>query len=117
MDHAPALIENIGLLIEFTGTVVIALGLVYGVIRALLARARRQDDYRTFRQTFGRGLFLGMEILVAADIVKSVALQPTLNDIVVLGLLILVRTFLGWALVVELEGRWPWQAPRGESHT
>jgi uncharacterized membrane protein len=117
MDKVPSLIENVGLVIEFAGVIVIALGLVYGVVRSALARFRRQDDYRTFRQTFGRGLFLGMEILVAADIVKSVALQPTLNDIAVLGMLVLVRTFLGWALVVELEGRWPWQASRGEPHS
>ena len=94
---------------ELIGVAVIALGLFYGMARSVRARARRGDDYRTFRKTFGSGLFLGMEILVAADIIKSVALRPTLTDIAVLGLLVLVRTFLGWALMVELEGRWPWQ--------
>jgi uncharacterized membrane protein len=55
---------------------------------------------------------LGLEILVAADIIRTVALEATLQSVVVLGLLVLVRTFLSWALVVEIEGRWPWQPER-----
>ena len=57
----------------------------------------------------GRGLLLGLEILVAADIIRTVALEPTLASIAALGLLVLIRTFLGWSLTVEIEGRWPWQ--------
>ena len=56
-----------------------------------------------------KSLLLGLEILVAADIVRTVALDPSLNAIAALGLLVLVRTFLSWALVVEMEARWPWQ--------
>lgn len=110
MDNVPSLVGGIGIVIELAGVVTILLGLVYGIVRSVQARLRHQDDYRTFRQVFGRGLFLGMEIVVAADIVKSVALKPTLTDIAALGLLVLVRTFLGWVLTVELEGRWPWQS-------
>ena len=55
---------------------------------------------------------LGLEILVAADIVETVALETTLQSVAVLGLLVLIRTFLSWALVVEIEGRWPWQPER-----
>jgi len=54
---------------------------------------------------------LGLEILVAADIVRTVALEATLQSVAVLGILVLIRTFLSWALVVEIEGRWPWQGP------
>jgi uncharacterized membrane protein len=57
-------------------------------------------------------LLLGLEILVAADIVRTVALEATLESVAVLGLLVLIRTFLSWALVVEIEGRWPWQSER-----
>lgn len=59
--------------------------------------------------SLGKLLLLGLEVLVAADIVHTVALQATLQSVLVLGLLVLIRTFLSWALVVEIEGRWPWQ--------
>ena len=59
-------------------------------------------------------MLLGLEILVAADIVRTVALEATLESVAILGLLVLIRTFLSWALAVETEGRWPWQAERDE---
>jgi len=61
------------------------------------------------RGQIGRTLLLGLEILVAADIIETVALSPTLEHIATLGLLVLVRTFLSWSIILELEGRWPWQ--------
>ena len=60
----------------------------------------------------GRTLLLGLEILVAADVVRTVALDPSLESVAVLGLLVLIRTFLSWSLEVEIENRWPWQPPR-----
>jgi uncharacterized membrane protein len=57
---------------------------------------------------------LGLEILVAADVIRTVALDPTLESVAVLGLLVLVRTFLSWSIIVEIEGRWPWQPKRKE---
>ena len=54
-------------------------------------------------------MLLGLEILVAADIVSTVAIETTLESIVILGLLVLIRVFLSWSLIVEIEGRWPWQ--------
>ena len=74
---------------------------------------RGQDQRRVFnvyRTRLGQGLLLGLEILVAADVVRTVALAPTLANVLILGLLVVIRTFLSWSLVVELEGRWPWQA-------
>jgi uncharacterized membrane protein len=65
--------------------------------------------YRELKARLGRTLLLGLEILVAADIVRTVALEATLESVVVLALLVLIRTFLSWALEVEIEGRWPWQ--------
>ena len=64
------------------------------------------------RDRLGRVLLLGLEILVAADIVRTVALEPSFQNVAVLGLLVLVRTFLSWSIVVEIEGRWPWQPKR-----
>jgi len=65
----------------------------------------------------GRVLLLGLEILVAADIVRTVALDPSFENVAVLGLLVLVRTFLSWSIVVEIEGRWPWQPKRAEEES
>ena len=66
--------------------------------------------YERYRERLGRSLLLGLEILVAADIVRTVALEPTIRNILGLGLLVLIRTFLSWSIVLEIEGRWPWQA-------
>jgi uncharacterized membrane protein len=66
--------------------------------------------YDRYRERLGRSLLLGLEILVAADIVRTVALEPTIHNILGLGLLVVIRTFLSWSIVLEIEGRWPWQA-------
>ncbi len=58
----------------------------------------------------GLALLLGLEVLVAADIIKTVAIEPTFDSLSALGLLVVIRTFLSWALVLEIEGRWPWQS-------
>ena len=62
-----------------------------------------------------RALLLGLEILVAADVIRTVALEPTLNNVVILGILVLIRTFLDWSLVVEIEEHWPWQVSQSRS--
>lgn len=61
------------------------------------------------KQIVGRGLLLGLDLLIAADVIRTVTLDPTLENVAALGLLVLVRTFLAWSLMVELHGRWPWQ--------
>ena len=67
------------------------------------------DHYRPFKARMGRALLIGLEVLVAADIIKTVALTPTFTSLGVLALLVFIRTFLNWTLVLEIEGRWPWQ--------
>jgi uncharacterized membrane protein len=91
--------------------VVILIGSVFYLVQVL---ARRADvlTYNSYRQQVARALLLGLEILVAADVIRTVALQPTLRNVLVLGVLVLIRTFLGWSLVVEIEERWPWQPQR-----
>ena len=87
----------------------------YGVVRYSFHGLFKQEDeerYKELKTHLGRGLLVGLEILVAADIVRTVALEATLESVMVLGLLVLIRTFLSWSLVVEIEGRWPWQPPR-----
>jgi uncharacterized membrane protein len=70
------------------------------------------DSYQRYKLLLGRALSLGLEFLVAADVIRTVALPPTLVNIEILGAVILIRTFLSWSLVVEMEGRWPWQPER-----
>lgn len=65
--------------------------------------------YENYKHVLAKALLLGIELLVAADVVRTVALEPTLNNVAILGLLVVVRTFLSWSMTVELEGRWPWQ--------
>jgi uncharacterized membrane protein len=69
------------------------------------------DSYERYRRRLGRALLLGLEILVAADIVRTVALDSTLNAILSLGLLVIIRTFLSWSVVLEVEGFRPWKRP------
>jgi uncharacterized membrane protein len=88
---------------------VIALATVAYVAR-IVARQADRGTYNEFRHKVGRALLLGLEILVAADIIRTVVLEPTLSNVLVLGLLVLIRTFLNWSLVLEIEERWPWQS-------
>ncbi len=75
------------------------------------------DRYRSLRRRIGRGILLGLELLVAGDIIRTVAVEPTFASVGVLGLIVLVRTFLSFALEVELTGRWPWAAGDGAGVT
>ena len=96
--------------IEALAVVVIVGGIVYGLVRFLMIRAAGTGRaYKGLRDNLGSGLLLGLEFLVAADVIRTVALDPSLVGVATLGVLIAIRTFLSWALVVEIEGRFPWQ--------
>jgi uncharacterized membrane protein len=102
--------------IEILGTLIIVVGVLRvaitrGTVRFLL-RLEQPGAYESYKHQIGRSLLLGLEFLVAGDVVRTVALEPTISNVSVLGLLVLVRTFLGWSLAVEIEGRWPWQPRR-----
>ncbi|HSR33843.1 MAG TPA: DUF1622 domain-containing protein [Anaerolineae bacterium] len=108
-------IEYAALAIEILAVVIIVGAIFYAIGHYLFQgafRAEYEALYRQLKVRLGRALLLGLEILVAADIIRTVALETTLQSVAVLGLLVLVRTFLSWALVVEIEGRWPWQPER-----
>jgi uncharacterized membrane protein len=99
--------------IDFTGGAIIALGAVLGVIRCaqdLLRQERAGDAYSRLRTFLGRSLLLGLEFLVAGDIIKTVAIEPTLDSVVVLAIIVLVRTVLSLSIDVEIGERRPWQA-------
>jgi uncharacterized membrane protein len=109
MQSFKQFVEGVGLVIDGAGVLVIVIGLMAAAGRFVFAARREADPYRQLRQDMGRGLLLGLELLVAADIIRTVAVDPTLENVTVLGLIVLIRTFLSMALQVELEGRWPWQ--------
>jgi uncharacterized membrane protein len=107
-----AWIETAAIVIEVVAVLII----VFSILASLAHYAWRYtfhrgegNLYHDLKVSLGRSLLLGLEVLVAADIVHTVALQATPQSVLVLGLLVLIRTFLSWALVVEIEGRWPWQ--------
>ncbi len=103
-------IESVGLVIDGAGVVVIVLGLLIAAARfTRYHQGAVSDPYRKLRQDLGRGILLGLELLVAADIIRTVAVAPTLDNVLVLGVIVLIRTFLSMALEVEVNGRWPWQ--------
>ena len=112
-DPIIKLIEFSSRAIEVVAVVIIVVAVFYSTGRFLVQQALKRDtpenNYTEYKRYLGRTLLLGLEILVAADIIRTVALESTLSSVVVLGLLELVRTFLSWSLVVEIEGRWPWQ--------
>jgi len=108
-------IELMALGIEVLAVVIIVGGIIHGVGRYFFHYRRQAEDaYKRFKDKVGKALLLGLEFLVAADIIRTVALSPTLYNVAVLGVLVIIRTFLSWSLVLEMEGRWPWQ-PKGSS--
>lgn len=111
------LIKVAYLAIEYLAVAIIVGMAGYSTIRFfifLLTKKNTPDaNYRQYKHALGSGLLQGLEILVAADVIRTVALEPTFENIASLGLLVVVRTFLSWALVVEIKGCWPWQHKNG----
>jgi len=109
------LIETAGKAVDAFGVLVIVGGIVLATA-ATVPRLRRGEDarqtYRDYRHSVGRAILLGLEALVAADIIRTVAVSPTFETVGVLAVIVLIRTFLSFTLELELEGRWPWQARR-----
>lgn len=111
------LLPLITLIIEWCGIAIIVGGLVFGTVRfAISALGLSADDqrFRRYRADVGRGILLGLEFLVAADIIATVALEPSLESLAVLAGIVAIRTFLSLSLEVEVSGRWPWQQPHEE---
>ena len=104
-------IRLIGDGIDIFGVAVIVIGIVWSTY-GFLRRHIEELHYQQFKIRVGRSLLLGLEILVAADIVKTIAVEPSFLNIGVLAGLVAIRTFLSWTLVLEIDGRWPWQRDR-----
>jgi uncharacterized membrane protein len=110
-------IETVGRAADGVGVVVIVAGV--GAAAALAVRdvhtMAADQAYTSLRRRIGRAILLGLEILVAADIIRTVAVSPTLASAGALAIIVAIRTVLSFSLEVELEGRWPWQRTRSSS--
>lgn len=107
-----ATLHHVSLYAEIAGVAVIIIGVFAAAALFVTGLSRGEDwskTYHVFRSTLARGILLGLEFLVAADIIGTVAVEPTLENLYVLGLIVLIRTFLSFSLEVEIDGRWPWR--------
>lgn len=98
----------VGLCIEIGAAVVVLGGLGWAAF-CFLQQRKDPQSYEACKIRIGRSLLLGLEVVVAADIVKTIAVAPSLTSLAVLASLVVIRTFLSWTLVLEIDGRWPWQ--------
>jgi len=110
--HFEESVELVAKVIDAAGVAVIVGGVVLAT--TLVARSAAGDQrFRDYRRGVGRSILLGLEFLVAADIINTVAVTPTLMSVLVLAGIVAIRTALSFSLEVEIEGRWPWQRRRG----
>ncbi len=110
MENLKSIIEILSSILEAAGVAVIVIGILFFLLKFLVSLARdKQDKYKSLKMGLGKTILLGLEILVAADIIHTVIIDPTLNQVFALGVIVLIRTFLSFSLQAELEGRFPWQ--------
>lgn len=112
--HFAIQMESIGYIIDVFGIIVIILGTLGSTLWFLyrLLSTELIKAYTRYRQNVGRSILLGLEFLVAGDIIRTVAVAPSLMNVAILAGIVLIRTFLSMALQLEVEGRWPWQAEK-----
>lgn len=109
-------IDLIAKIVEVIGVLIMFFGLFFAFYRGIrLTGGFNHDTYVEIRQTVGKSILLGLEVLIAADIMATVVTEPTLRSVLVLGFIVLIRTFLSLSLQVELEGRFPWQKDKTSS--
>ena len=118
-EAAEDLVEFVGVIVEVFGVAVIAVGIIMATYRFLRGEYTHYEHRPLFRYRvdLGLALLLGLEILVAADIIESVAIDPSFDSLGILAALVGIRTFLGWAIVLEIEQKWPWQTAVGKDKT
>lgn len=110
------IMETVGKVVDAAGVAAIVLGATAATVLAvgaLLRRGNHEGVYHGYRRGLGRSILLGLELLVAADIIRTVAVTPTFTSVGVLALIVLIRTFLSFSLELEITGRWPWQKEPG----
>ena len=110
MENLKEIIELVSAILEGAGVVIIVAGIIIFLIKFIIDFFKDKPDiYKSLRQDIGKVILLGLEILVAADIIHTVIIDPTLNQVLALGIIVLIRTFLSFSLQMEIDGRLPWQ--------
>jgi uncharacterized membrane protein len=103
------IVEDIGKWVDAAGVCATVVGVIIAAVVAAANVAKHNPkSYRIFRQSVGSSILLGLELLVAADIIRTVAITPSFESVGVLGGIVLIRTFLSFSLELEITGRWPW---------
>ena len=108
-------IEAVGKTMDAVGVAVIAGGALISMAVAATRLGKKVEIYRPLRRQLGASILLGLEFLVAADIIRTVAVTPELRSVLVLGAIVLIRTFLSYSLQLEVTGYWPWQAAQARA--
>jgi uncharacterized membrane protein len=110
MENFRQLMEIVGTAVDGVGVFIVAAGALVATARLLGRRAHNIGNYySSYRQDIGRAILLGLEFLIAGDIIRTVVVAPTIQNVLVLGLIVLIRTFLSLSLQLEIEGRLPWR--------
>ena len=113
MEYFRHIMEVVGTSVDGVGVFIVAGGMIVATLRLLPRLRDRAHDtgnyYSLYRQDVGRAILLGLEFLIAGDIIRTVVVAPTLQNVVVLGLIVLIRTFLSLSLQLEIEGKLPWR--------
>jgi uncharacterized membrane protein len=112
MAFVRELLGFIGLIVDVIGVRVVFAGAGHAIRRYFDSADGDNDAFRILRQDLGRAILLRLEFLVAGDIIRTVSVSPTLDNVIVLGLIIIIRTMLSFTLELELQGQWPWQRTR-----
>lgn len=110
------LVEDVVIGVEVVAVAILAVGVAFVLLRGafhLLGSQQWPEVYEDLRVGIGRALLLGLEVLIAADIIATVVLELTITNVAALGLLVLIRTFLSWSIQLETSGHWPWQQAAG----
>ena len=110
MENVKFYVDFISSIVEMIGVLTIFFGALYSLLIFFISVSKKKsNNYAKLRQLLGKSILLGLEILIAADIMATVVDDPTLRSVYILGLIVLIRTFLSLSLQVEVEGRFPWQ--------
>ncbi|MFW5757118.1 MAG: DUF1622 domain-containing protein [Bacteroidota bacterium] len=115
MEHLEEYIEYVAKIIESVGVLIIAGGSIFLLVKFLFSIISLSGiAYSQLRHDLGKVILLGLEILVAADIIATVSTEPTMNSVLVLGMIVLIRTFLSFSIQLEVEGRLPWEKKKNK---
>jgi len=110
MENFRQIMDIVGTSVDGVGVIIVVGGALFATVRLAVRRVQRSGSYYLpYRQDVGRAILLGLEFLIAGDIIRTVVVAPTMQNVAVLGLIVLIRTFLSLSLQLEIEGRLPWR--------